>query len=52
MNRSVPKLLERARENVQIASKLMQDGHIAVAVSRAYYALFYVAQALLAAEGM
>jgi uncharacterized protein (UPF0332 family) len=45
-------LLDRARENAQVASKLIEDGHIAIGVSRAYYALFYTAEALLAAEGM
>jgi uncharacterized protein (UPF0332 family) len=52
VNRTANTLLDKARENVQVARKPIEDQHIAVAVSRAYYALFYTAEALLAAEGM
>ncbi len=40
-------LLEKARQSIQAATNLMQDGFRDFAASRAYYALFYVAEALL-----
>jgi len=41
-----------ADENVEVASRLVAQGHIRVAVSRVYYAMFYAATALLAARGL
>ncbi|HJN18477.1 MAG TPA: HEPN domain-containing protein [Armatimonadota bacterium] len=51
MTRCIPKLFERARENAAVAEKLVADGHTEIAVSRAYYVMFYVAEALLAHVG-
>jgi uncharacterized protein (UPF0332 family) len=40
-------LLEKAQRNVGVASRLVDEGEWDVAVSRAYYAMFYAAQACL-----
>lgn len=44
-------LLARAAESVRVAEDLLGDGHAAFAASRAYYAMFYTAQALLLSQG-
>lgn len=41
-----------ADENLEVASGLVARGHIRIAVSRIYYAMFYAATALLAARGL
>jgi uncharacterized protein (UPF0332 family) len=41
-------LVTKARENIEAANLLAESGYIDVAVTRAYYAMFYCAQALLA----
>jgi uncharacterized protein (UPF0332 family) len=43
--------MDRARRNVQAARGLVDTPYPEIALSRAYYALFYAATALLAAEG-
>ena len=45
-------LLRKAHRTVQSARLLLTDGDYDGAVSRAYYAMFYVAEALLLAKGM
>lgn len=40
-------LLDKAIENLKAAQLLLQNGYIEIAASRAYYAMFYVAEALL-----
>lgn len=45
-------LLEKARENLDVARQLLADAHPDIAASRAYYAMFYVAEALLLKKGM
>lgn len=45
-------LLEEARDNVRAARLLTDQGLYGIAVSRAYYAMFYVAQAFLLGDGM
>ncbi len=40
-------LLEKARENLRAARLLIQEGLASIAASRAYYAMFYIAEALL-----
>jgi uncharacterized protein (UPF0332 family) len=45
-------LLGKALRTVQSARLLLTDGDYDGAVSRAYYAMFYVAEALLLAKGM
>lgn len=44
-------LLENAGEALQAGSNLIDDGLLADAVSRLYYSMFYVAEALLIEEG-
>lgn len=44
-------LLEKAKESLDVARDLVQGGHFDFAASRAYYAMFYVASALLAHLG-
>lgn len=45
-------LLEKAQVTLQAAKVLDADGYTDSAVSRAYYAMFYVAQALLLEQGL
>ena len=45
-------LLGKALRTLQSARLLLTDGDYDGAVSRAYYAMFYVAEALLLAKGM
>jgi uncharacterized protein (UPF0332 family) len=45
-------LLKKAHRTVQSARLLLTDGDSDGAVSRAYYAMFYVAEALLLSKGM
>lgn len=45
-------LLEDARESLAAARLLLTGGHPRYAASRAYYAMFYVAEAFLEREGL
>jgi len=45
-------LFDKARDSVRAARLLASDGLYDFAVSRAYYAMFYVAQALLLGEAL
>lgn len=45
-------LIEKAKASVHAARLLADDGLYDFAVSRAYYAMFYVAQAFLLGEGL
>jgi uncharacterized protein (UPF0332 family) len=42
-----PLLLEKASENIHVSELLLKEGHSDIAASRAYYAMFYIAEALL-----
>lgn len=44
--------LERARVDLLAAESNIQQGFHSVAISRAYYAMFYAASALLASKGL
>ena len=44
--------LERAKTNIQVARELLDKGYYDVSASRAYYAAFYAASALLLNEGI
>ena len=44
--------LERADTNLQVAKELLDKGYYDVSASRAYYAAFYAASALLLSEGI
>lgn len=45
-------LLDKAHRSLVAAQSLIQQGFYDFAVSRAYYAMFYVAEALLDQEGL
>lgn len=45
-------LLNKAQRSLEAAKTLKTEGFMEFAVSRAYYAMFYVAQALLEGEGL
>lgn len=45
-------LVAKAEESVRAAELLARDGYHGFAVSRAYYAMFYVAEALLLEHGL
>jgi uncharacterized protein (UPF0332 family) len=45
-------LLEKAERAIQSAENIMVDGDLDFAVSRAYYAMFYIASALLGEKDM
>ncbi len=45
-------LLAKAEENIQAADLLIQANYFEIAVSRAYYAMFYTAEALLILKGL
>lgn len=52
MNPDQSALIEKARESLQAARLLSDQGFNNFAVSRAYYAMFYVAEAFLLSEGL
>ena len=45
-------LFRQAKESLDAAKLLHQSGYYGYAASRAYYAMFYVAAALLLAKGV
>jgi uncharacterized protein (UPF0332 family) len=45
-------LLDKAKRSLEAAQSLVQKGFYEFAVSRAYYAMFYVAEALLDQAGL
>jgi uncharacterized protein (UPF0332 family) len=47
VNPEVKALLEKAKRSQKVAAKLFKDGDIDFAASRAYYSLFYTAEARL-----
>ena len=51
MNKSEP-LLSKAKRYLRSAEVLTEDGDLDSAASRLYYAMFYVAEALLQARGL
>ena len=52
MNDYTRKLLDKAIDTIESAELLLDHGKIDVAAGRAYYALFYVAEALLNEKGL
>ena len=45
-------LLNKAQKSLDASQELMEKGFYDFAISRAYYAMFYVAEALLDQEGL
>ncbi len=52
MTPEVRALLDKARASHEAATLLRREGYLDFAASRAYYALFYVAEALLLERGL
>ena len=52
MKEETSALLEKAERSIRNAQKTMEDGDLDFAASRAYYAMFYVADALLGEKDM
>jgi len=52
MTEDQQELLEEARESISAAALLLGGGYPGYAVSRAYYAMFYIAEAFLEGQGM
>ena len=50
--KDIKALIEKARESLEVAENLVREGHFGFGASRAYYAMFYVAEALLADLGL
>jgi len=51
MNDPTARLLEKADRAIAAAESSLRDGHVEAAASRAYYAMFYAAEALLNERG-
>ena len=45
-------LIQKADENIKVAELLLRQGHFDISASRAYYAMFYLAEALLFSKGL
>jgi len=52
MNEITRKLLDKAVDTIEGAELLLDHGKIEIASGRAYYALFYIAEALLNEKGL
>lgn len=50
--REVELYMERAHETLAVAAHNLEDGFYAASVNRAYYAIFYAANAMLSTEGL
>lgn len=48
----IEKMLQKAAQSVEAADDLLQNGYAGFAVSRAYYAMFYSAEALLLKQNL
>jgi uncharacterized protein (UPF0332 family) len=45
-------LVQKADENIEVAEMLFHLGHFDISASRTYYAMFYLAEALLFSKGL
>lgn len=52
MTRDVEKLMEKGRRSLAAAEQLYKNGDYDFSASRAYYAMFYLAEAALLAKGL
>jgi uncharacterized protein (UPF0332 family) len=52
MKPEVQELMDKAVRSLKTAEKILKDGEVDLAGSRAYYAMFYVAQAVLLQRGL
>ena len=51
MNNDERLMLDKARENIDATDLLISQGFFDIAASRSYYAMFYIAEALLLRRG-
>ena len=51
-DKSIADLLKKARESIQAAGELSGNKHFDFSASRSYYAMFYVAEALLLTKNL
>lgn len=51
MNLTISDLIKKAQESLDAARLLLEEGFIDIAAGRAYYTMFYIAQAFLLSEG-
>jgi uncharacterized protein (UPF0332 family) len=51
MNNDERLMLDKARENIEATDLLISQGFFDIAASRSYYAMFYIAEALLLRRG-
>lgn len=47
MNKEVTELIDKSKRSINAAKRLHEEGDFDFAASRAYYALFYISEALL-----
>lgn len=52
MKKKIAALHKMAHESLEAAEKLFADGYYGFAAARAYYALFYISEALLATKNL
>ena len=52
MKKEIDDLINKAERSVKVASRLLKEGDFDFAVSRAYYAMFYMAEAVLLTKGL
>ncbi len=52
MKEEVEKLIKKGHRSLEVAKEIFNDGHYDFAVSRAYYAVFYLAEAALLSKGL
>ena len=52
MKEASEKFLDKASRSIRAAQRLLEGGDVEFAVGRAYYAMFYVAEALLTERGL
>ncbi len=52
MKEATIRFLEKAERAINAAERLMETGHAEFAAGRAYYAMFYAAEALLSEKGL
>lgn len=51
-NREIPDLIQKAERSLRAAKELLDGGYPDFSVSRAYYAMFYAAQAILLTKNL
>jgi uncharacterized protein (UPF0332 family) len=51
-NQDIPSLLQMAKESLEVAEDLFKSKHYGFSASRSYYAMFYVAEALLLTKNL